>query len=108
MLVGGPRVREMSDQLTGKLVNVDASQIVELLSLEVEDCRATDNRDTSATAVEDVSVHHFPFAFSPRPRGDRVFALALGRLARSVLELWQSTPRYLLPLPRPPHPSRPP
>jgi hypothetical protein len=75
MLIGGTRVREVSDQLTEKLENVDASQVAEFLSLEVEDCRATDNRDMSATTVEDVSIHHFPFAFSLR--GTASFSMSM-------------------------------
>jgi hypothetical protein len=93
MLIGGTRVREMSDQLTGKLVNVDASQVVELVSLEVEDSRSTDNRDVNATAVEDLSVHHFPFAFRRAPihpitlQGLNVPAAAFFRAAKPQLLL---------------------
>jgi hypothetical protein len=52
----------MSNQLSGKLVNVDSFEIVELLSLEIEDSRATDDRDMNAAAIEDVSVHKIPIS----------------------------------------------
>jgi hypothetical protein len=65
VLVGALRVGQMSNQISGRLVNVNAFYVVELLSLEVEDSRAPDNRDMSATAVEDVSVHSFPLRLQP-------------------------------------------
>ena len=50
----------MSNQLSGKFVNVDAFEVVELLSRGIEDRRATDDRDVDATAVEYLSVHGWP------------------------------------------------
>ena len=47
----------MSNQLSG---NVDAFQVVELLSLEIEDSQAKDDRYVDATAVEYFSVHDWP------------------------------------------------
>src|ERR1700688_1286580 len=52
MPLGALSICEMSNQLSGKLVNVDAFEVVELLSLETEDSRATDDRYVDATAVE--------------------------------------------------------
>ena len=50
----------MSNQLSGKFVNVGAFEVVELLSREIEDNRANDHRDVDATAVEYFSVHDWP------------------------------------------------
>lgn len=50
----------MSNQLSGKLVSVDAFEVVELLSLEIEDSRAKDDRYVEAMAVEYFSVHDWP------------------------------------------------
>jgi hypothetical protein len=50
----------MSNQLSGKLVNVDAFEVVELVSRDIEDSRATDDRDVDATAVEYLSIHDWP------------------------------------------------
>jgi hypothetical protein len=50
----------MSNQLSGKLVNVGAFQVVELLSRGIEDSRANDDRDVDAAAVEYFSVHDWP------------------------------------------------
>ena len=56
----------MSNQLSGKLVNVDAFEVVELLSLEIEDGRAKDDRYVDATAVEYFSVHdRRPYRVAP-------------------------------------------
>src|SRR5258708_26861709 len=60
VLIGAVRVRQMSDQFSGKLVNVDASKVVKLLSLEIEDGRAKDDRYVDTTAVEYFSVHDLP------------------------------------------------
>src|ERR1700683_66630 len=51
---------EMSNQLSGKFVNADAFEVVELLSREIKDKPATDNRDVEATAVEYLSMHGWP------------------------------------------------
>lgn len=50
----------MSNQLSGKFVNVGTFEVVELLSREIEDSRATDDRYVDATAVEYFSVHDWP------------------------------------------------
>ena len=57
----------MSNQLSGKLVNVDAFEVVELLSLEIEDSRAKDDRYVDATAVEYFPVNDWPPLRWPRP-----------------------------------------
>jgi hypothetical protein len=48
------------NQLSGKLVNVHASEVIDLPSLEIEDGRAKDDRYVHATAVEYFSVHDLP------------------------------------------------
>src|SRR6202163_1981336 len=60
MPLGALSICQMSNQLSGKLVNVDAFEVVELLSLEIEDSGATDDRYLDATAVEYFSVHDWP------------------------------------------------
>ena len=63
----------MSNQLSGKLVNVDAFEVVELLSLGIEDSRAKDDRYVDATAVEYFSVHDWPStALAPPGRRDKL------------------------------------
>jgi hypothetical protein len=47
----------VSNQLSGKLVNVHASEVIDLLSLEIEDGRPKDDRYVDAMAVEYFSVH---------------------------------------------------
>ena len=65
----------MSNQLSGKLVNVEAFEVVELHSLEIEDSRAKDDRYVDATAVEYFSVHNgLPLRWSP-PWAPRQIAL---------------------------------
>ena len=51
---------QMPNQLSGKFVNVDAFEVVELLSRGIEDSRATDDRDVDATAIKYFSVHGWP------------------------------------------------
>src|SRR5260370_33556152 len=60
MPLGAVSICQVSNQLSGKLVNVHASEVIELLSLEVEDGRAKDDRYEDATAVEYFSVHDLP------------------------------------------------
>ena len=60
MPLGALSIWQMSNQLSGKLVNVDAFEVVKLLSLEVEDSRTKDDRYVDATAVEYFSVHGWP------------------------------------------------
>src|ERR1700736_4499211 len=66
MPLGALSICQMSNQLSGKLVNVDAFELVELLSLEIEDSRAKDDRYVDATAVEYFSVHDLPPIEGPR------------------------------------------
>jgi len=60
MPLGALSIWQMSNQLSGKLVNIDAFEVVELLSLEIEDSRTKDDRYVDATAVEYFSVHGWP------------------------------------------------
>jgi len=55
----------MADEFAGEPVNVDALEVVELLSFEVEDSLTTDDRDMSAAAIEDVPVHKMSIYPSP-------------------------------------------
>jgi hypothetical protein len=75
----------MSNQLSGKLVNVDAFEVVELLSLETEDNRTKDDRYVDATAVEYFSV---PAGDTTTPYHDsrrgRSWALSLDLVARAI------------------------
>lgn len=75
MPVGALSIWQMAHQLTGKLVNVDAFEVVELLSLEIEDSRTKDARYVDATPVEYFSVHDWPLRWPP-PWAPRQVALA--------------------------------
>src|ERR1700737_1145247 len=44
MPLGAVSICQVSNQLSGKLVNAHASEVIELLSLEIEDGRAKDDR----------------------------------------------------------------
>src|ERR1700730_7084142 len=57
---------QVSNQLSGKLVNVHAFEVIELLSLVIEDGRAKDDRYEDTTAVEYFSVHDLPPYRGPR------------------------------------------
>src|ERR1700731_4407242 len=52
MPLGALSICQVSNQLSGKFVNVHASEVIDLLSLEIEDGRAKDDRYVDATAVE--------------------------------------------------------
>jgi hypothetical protein len=52
MPLGALSICQVSNQLSGKLVNVHASEVIDLLSLEIEDGPAKDDRYVDATAVE--------------------------------------------------------
>ena len=60
MPLGALSIWQVSNQLSGKLVNVHASEVIDLLSLEIEDGRAKDDRYVDATAIEYFSVHGWP------------------------------------------------
>src|SRR5258708_36601037 len=60
MPLGAVSICQVSNQLSGKLVNVHASEVIELLSPEIEDGRAKDDRYVDTTAVEYFSVHDLP------------------------------------------------
>ena len=66
MPLGAVSICQVSNQLSGKLVNVHASEVIELLSLEIEDGRAKDDRYVDTTAVEYFSVHDLPPYRGPR------------------------------------------
>jgi hypothetical protein len=52
--------REVTDQFTREFVDVGTFEVVELLSLEIENDRAKDDRYVDATTVEYFSVHDQP------------------------------------------------
>src|SRR6202790_4212073 len=60
MPLGALSIWQVSNQLSGKLVNVHASEVIDLLSLEIEDGRPKDRRYADAAAVEYFSVHDLP------------------------------------------------
>jgi hypothetical protein len=78
----------MSNQLSGRPVNVDASKVVKLISLEVQDNRTPNDPDMHAATVEDLSVHGIPISVSPSAHGvlavsqrfaERLFASEISR-----------------------------
>src|ERR1700688_285812 len=56
----GAGIWQMSNQLSGKLVNVAAFEVVELLSLGIEDSRTNDDRYKGATTIEYIAIHDRP------------------------------------------------
>src|SRR6266849_4305650 len=60
MPLGALSICQVSNQLSGKLVNVHASEVIDLPSLEIENGRPKDDRYVDATAVEYFSVHDLP------------------------------------------------
>src|ERR1700737_2687829 len=83
MPLGALSICQVSNQLSGKLVNVHASEVIDLLSLEIEDGRATDDRYVDATAVEYFSVHYLPPIEGPRGKGCACWAAIARQIARS-------------------------
>ena len=80
----------MSNQLSGKLIKVGAFEVIELLSLEIEDSRANDHRDVDATAVEYFSVHDWPPIMACEGR-QRLRLLVHDRLAaHALMSVWYS------------------
>jgi hypothetical protein len=72
------------NELSGQFVNVDASKIVKLFTLEAENAGSADDRDMDAFAVEDISVHGNPIFASSSARADQP--------AGSVILLLQNHP----------------
>ena len=60
MLVRTFRTRQVSDQISGRSVKAYALEVVELLSLEIEDLPTDHLANMKAIAVEYVSVHGWP------------------------------------------------
>jgi hypothetical protein len=60
MLIRALRVCQMTNQITGGPVKVDTLEVIELLSLEIEDLPTNYLANLNALAVEDVSVHDWP------------------------------------------------
>src|SRR5258708_5713367 len=86
MPFGALSICQVSNQLSGKLVNVHASEVIDLLGLETEDGRAKDDRYVDATAVEYFSVHDLPPIEGPCGKGCACWAaiarqIALGQFA---------------------------
>jgi hypothetical protein len=73
MFVRALRARQMSNQIPGRPVKVHAFEVVNLLSLEIEDFPADYLANMEAIAVEDISVHGWPPLSWSRPdRRDKV------------------------------------
>jgi len=60
MLIRAFRARQMSNQISRRPVKIYALEVVELLSLEIEDLPTNYLANMNALAVEDVSVHGWP------------------------------------------------
>src|SRR3984893_10673854 len=88
MPLGALSICQVSNQLSGKLVNVHAPEVIDLLSLEIEDGRPEDDRYVDATAVEYFSIHDLPpWAHGPRRRWyPRLQAVPPSRRAGGALE----------------------
>ena len=83
----------MADEVAGEPVNVDAFEVKELLSLEIEDRRTDYSGNMDALAIEDVSVHDWPPLGLPPLWTPRQVALT----ARSVIRSRGSLDRKPLP-----------
>jgi hypothetical protein len=69
MLLGAFCIRQMANQVTVQLINVDAPEIVKLLALIAENCRTRDHGNMDAVAIEYVAVHdRSPVLVSSRRR----------------------------------------
>jgi hypothetical protein len=80
----------MSNKLSGKFVNVDTFEVVELRSREIEDSRTKDDRYVDATAVEYFSVHDWPPIVACEGR-QRLRLLVHDRLAgHPLMSVWYS------------------
>jgi hypothetical protein len=69
MLIRALRTRQMSDQITGRPVKIHAPEVVELLSLEIEDLPTGYLTNLDAVAIEDVSVHDWSPVLIAAPLG---------------------------------------
>jgi hypothetical protein len=69
MLLGAFYIRQMANQVTIQLINVDASEIVKLLALTAENCRTYDHGDVDALTAEYVAVHDRSPALGLRGKG---------------------------------------
>ena len=81
MPLGALSICQVSNQLSGKLVNVHASEVIDLLSLEIEDGPAKDDRYVDATAVEYFSVHDLPPIEGPCGKGCACWAAIARQIA---------------------------
>jgi hypothetical protein len=57
MLLGTSYIRQMANQVTIQLINVDTPEIEKLFSLTVENCGTDDHSNMDALAVEYIAVH---------------------------------------------------
>jgi hypothetical protein len=80
---GALSICQVSNQFPGKLVNVHVSEVINLLSLEIEDGRPKDDRYVDAAAVEYFSAHDQPPIEGPRGRGCACWAAIARQIARS-------------------------
>jgi hypothetical protein len=84
MPLGALSICQVSNELSGKLVNVHASEVIDLLSLEIEDGRPKDDRYVDATAVEYFSVHPIE---GPRGKGCACWAAIARQIALGLFPL---------------------
>ena len=87
MPLGALSICQVSNQLSGKLVNVHASEVIDLLSLEIEDGRPKDDRYVDATAVEYFSVHDLPPIEGLRGKGCACWAAIARQIALGLFPL---------------------
>jgi hypothetical protein len=87
MPLGALSICQVSNQLSGKLVNVHASEVIDLLSLEIEDGRATDDRYLDATPGEYFSVHDLPPIEGSRGKGCACWAAIARQIALGLFPL---------------------
>jgi hypothetical protein len=69
MPFGTAYIRQMANQVTVQLVNIDAPEIVKLFALTVEYCGTDDHGDNGAFGIEYVAVHIDLPGFGPRGKG---------------------------------------
>jgi len=93
MLFGSVRAREMANELSGKLVNVAAFEVVELLSLGIEDSRTNDDRYEGATTIEYIAIHDRPPIEVPHyGKGCAYWVTIARRIALSAISPSPSAP----------------
>jgi hypothetical protein len=69
MLLGTVCIRQMANQVTVQLVNVNTPEIVKLFAFTVENCGTDDHGDMTTLAVEYVAVHDRTPKLEPSGKG---------------------------------------